>query len=130
MFTWIPIHEEAAKRLLDFKDRSNELVGMKENIVIPIKIERLKTWTRRALETATWLICLGLLVASAVVAAGAALLWFVSGSEVILALGLGSGLRKIGAIAQMQAAAHHRQIDAKAAALDHGDDDVHIRIPG
>ena len=28
MFTWIPIHEEAAKRLLDFKDRNHELVGI------------------------------------------------------------------------------------------------------
>ena len=65
---------------------------MKENIVIPIKIERVKTWTRRALETATWLICLGLLAASAVVAAVAALAWLVSGSEVILTLGLGSSL--------------------------------------
>lgn len=26
MFTWIPIHEETAKRLLDFKDRNHELV--------------------------------------------------------------------------------------------------------
>lgn len=26
MFTWIPIHEEAAKRLLEFKDRNHELV--------------------------------------------------------------------------------------------------------
>lgn len=28
MFTWIPIHEETAKRLLDFKDRSHELVDI------------------------------------------------------------------------------------------------------
>ena len=28
MFTWIPIHEEAAKRLLDYKDRSDELVSI------------------------------------------------------------------------------------------------------
>lgn len=28
MFTWIPIHEEAAKRLLDFKNRSHELVDI------------------------------------------------------------------------------------------------------
>lgn len=28
MFTWIPIHEEAAKRLLDFKDRNHELVDI------------------------------------------------------------------------------------------------------
>lgn len=26
MFTWIPIHEETAKRLLDYRDRSEELV--------------------------------------------------------------------------------------------------------
>jgi MoxR-like ATPase len=28
MFTWIPIHEEAAKRLLDFQHRSQELVAL------------------------------------------------------------------------------------------------------
>ena len=28
MFTWIPIHEEAAKRLLDYKDCSDELVSI------------------------------------------------------------------------------------------------------
>ena len=28
MFTWIPIHEETAKRLLEFKDRSHELVDI------------------------------------------------------------------------------------------------------
>ena len=28
MFTWIPIHEETAKRLLDFKNRSHELVDI------------------------------------------------------------------------------------------------------
>lgn len=66
--------------------------AMKENIVIPIKIERVKTWTRWTLETATWLICLGLLAASAVVAACATLAWLVSGSEEILTLGLVSGL--------------------------------------
>jgi hypothetical protein len=63
-----------------------------ENIVIPIKIERLKLWTRRTLEATTWLICLGLLAASAAVAACAALVWLVSGSEVVLAFGLGGGL--------------------------------------
>jgi hypothetical protein len=26
MFTWIPIHEEATQRLLEYKDRSHELV--------------------------------------------------------------------------------------------------------
>jgi hypothetical protein len=28
MFTWIPIHEEAAKRLLEFKDRQHELIAI------------------------------------------------------------------------------------------------------
>lgn len=28
MFTWIPIHEEAAKRLLEFKDRQSELIDI------------------------------------------------------------------------------------------------------
>ena len=28
MFTWIPIHEESAKRLLEFKDRQNELIAI------------------------------------------------------------------------------------------------------
>ncbi len=65
---------------------------MKENIVIPIKIERVKLWTRLALEATSWLICLGLLAASGVVAGCAALAWLISGSEVILTLGLGSGL--------------------------------------
>lgn len=65
---------------------------MKENIVIPIKIERLKLWTRWTLEATTWLICLGLLASSVVVAACAAFAWLVSGSEVILTLGLGGGL--------------------------------------
>ena len=65
---------------------------MKENIVIPIKIERVKLWARWTLEATSWLICLGLLAASAVVAAFAALVWLISDSEVILTLGLGSGL--------------------------------------
>lgn len=65
---------------------------MKENIVIPIKMERLKLWTRWTLEAATWLICLGLLAAGAGVGAVAALVWLMSGSEVILVLGLGGGL--------------------------------------
>jgi hypothetical protein len=65
---------------------------MKENIVIPIKIERLKLWTRWTLEAASWLISLGLLAASGAVAGLAALVWLVSGSEVFLTLGLGSGL--------------------------------------
>jgi hypothetical protein len=65
---------------------------MKENIVIPIKIERLKIWSRRALEAATWLISLGLLAASLVVAACGTLAWLVSGSEACLATGIGGGL--------------------------------------
>ena len=65
---------------------------MNENIVIPINIERVKTWTRRTLETAGWLICLGLLALSAAVAACGALAWLVSGSEAVLAAGLGGGV--------------------------------------
>ena len=63
-----------------------------DTIVIPVGIGRLKLWTRRALETAGWLICLGLLAASAAVAGGAALVWLVSGSETLLAFGLAGGL--------------------------------------
>ena len=65
---------------------------MKENIVIPIKIERLKLWTRWTLEATSWLICLGLLAASVAVAGCAALAWLVTGSEIILTLGLGGGM--------------------------------------
>jgi hypothetical protein len=65
---------------------------MKENIVIPIKIEKVKLWTRWTLEATSWLICLGLLAAGGVVAACAALAWLVSGSETALLLGLGGGL--------------------------------------
>ncbi len=90
-------------RLLDFTEVSLALhrvgmrqgegrTAMKENIVIPIKIESVKLWTRWTLEATSWLICLGLLAASAAVAGCAALAWLVSGSEVILTLGLGSGL--------------------------------------
>ncbi len=64
----------------------------KENIVIPIKIERVKQWTRWTLEATSWLVCLGLLAASAGVSVVAALTWLVSGSGVILVLGLGGGL--------------------------------------
>ena len=66
--------------------------AMKENIVIPIKIGRVKVWGRRTLETAAWLICLGLLATSAAVAACGALAWLVSGSETVLAAGLGCGV--------------------------------------
>ncbi len=37
-------------------------------------------------------------------------------------------LRKVRAVAEMQPAAHHREIDAQIAALDHRDHDVHVRI--
>ena len=66
--------------------------NMNENIVIPIKTERLRLWTRWMLEASTWLICLGLLAASVAVAACAALAWLVSGSEIIVTLGLGGAL--------------------------------------
>jgi hypothetical protein len=66
--------------------------AMNENIVIPIKIERVKVWGRRTLEAAAWLICLGLLATSAAVAACGALAWLVSGSETVLATGLGGGV--------------------------------------
>ena len=66
--------------------------AMKENIVIPINIERAKVWTRRTLETAGWLICLALLAASVAVAACGALGWLVSGSGTVLAAGLGGGV--------------------------------------
>ena len=65
---------------------------MKENIVIPIKIERVKTWTRWVLEATGWMLCLGLLVTSVAVAGVAALVWLVSGSEGVLTLGVGGSL--------------------------------------
>ena len=69
-----------------------DLSAMKENITIPIKIERLKLWTRWILVATSWLICLGLLAASVAVAGCGALVWLVTGSDVILTLGLGGGL--------------------------------------
>ena len=63
-----------------------------KNIVIPIKIERIKLWARCVLEASTWLICLGLLAGSIAVAAIGTLTWLVSGSEIVLSLGLGSSL--------------------------------------
>jgi len=64
----------------------------KDKIVIPVQIERLKLWTRRTLETAIWLISLGLLAASAGVSGAAMLGWLIFGSETLLALGLCSGI--------------------------------------
>jgi hypothetical protein len=66
--------------------------AMNDNIVIPkVKIEQLKLWLGRALKAATWLICLGLLGLSAAVAGFGALAWLISGSETVLAVGLGGG---------------------------------------
>ncbi len=64
----------------------------KENMVIPLKLEQLKLWARWVIEATTWLVCFGLLAASAGVGTAATLSWLVSGSEVILVLGLGGGL--------------------------------------
>ncbi|HSP41492.1 MAG TPA: hypothetical protein VLO11_01355 [Luteolibacter sp.] len=64
----------------------------KDKIVIPVQLERLKLWTRRTLETMGWLISLGLLAASAVVAGGAAFAWLIRGSDTLLATGLGGGI--------------------------------------
>ncbi len=65
---------------------------MKENIVIPIKIERVKAWIRRGLMASTWLICLGLLATGLGVAGFGALAWLASGSEYVLTLGIVGGL--------------------------------------
>ncbi len=64
----------------------------KDNMVIPIRIERVKQWTRWTLEATSWLVCLGLLSASVGVSAVAALIWLFSGSDVVLVFGLGGGL--------------------------------------
>ena len=66
--------------------------AMKENIVIPIKIERVKVWFRRTLEAVAWLICLGMLATSIAVAACGVLGWLVSGSGTVLAAGLGGAV--------------------------------------
>lgn len=63
-----------------------------DNRVIPINIERLRRWTRWTLEATSSLVCLGLLAFSGVVAGLTGLVWLLSGSEVILTLGMGSGL--------------------------------------
>ena len=66
---------------------------MKEDIVIRRKhLDRLRTWLGRALESAAWLLCLGLLAASVLVPVGAALAWLLSGSGSVLATGLGGGI--------------------------------------
>ena len=65
---------------------------MKENIVIPIKTEQLQLWSRWTLEAAGWLISLGLLATSTVVATIALLAWLVTGSSTLLVLGILSAL--------------------------------------
>ncbi len=65
---------------------------MKENIVIPIQLERMKRWTLWMLEATTWLICFGMLAASAVIAVCAVLAWLVSSSEGYLVFGFGMSL--------------------------------------
>jgi hypothetical protein len=37
-------------------------------------------------------------------------------------------LGKVGTVAQVQTAAHHRKIDAEGTAIDHGGDDIDIGI--
>jgi hypothetical protein len=67
-------------------------VAMKQNIVIPIPIERVKICIRWTLEAAAWLIALGLLAAGVVAAACAALAWLFSGSAAVLATGIIGGV--------------------------------------
>ena len=73
-------------------ESSDARPAMKENIVIPIKIDRLKLWSLWTLEATRWVICLGMLAASAIMAIFAVLAWLVSDSEMVLTLGLASGL--------------------------------------
>ena len=63
-----------------------------DKIVIRVKTERLKLWTRRTLEATGWLISLGLLAASVAVAGFAAIFWLISGSDTLLAIGLGGSI--------------------------------------
>jgi len=66
---------------------------MKEYIEIPrVKVEQAKVWAGRTLAGAAWLICLGLVGVSGLVALGGMLAWLVLGSETILAAGLFGGL--------------------------------------
>lgn len=72
--------------------RGEPASAMKQNIVIPIPIERVKICIRWTLEAATWLITLGLLAAGIVAAACAALAWLFSGSAAVLTIGIGGGV--------------------------------------
>jgi hypothetical protein len=72
--------------------RCDAAFAMKQNIVIPIPIERVKICIRWTLEAATWLITLGLLAAGIVAAACAALAWLFSGSAAVLTIGIGGGV--------------------------------------
>ena len=66
--------------------------AMKNKAEITINTDRSKIWARWTLEAASWLICIGLLAASAGVAGMAGLVWLVSGSTTLLAIGLLGGL--------------------------------------
>jgi hypothetical protein len=63
-----------------------------DKIVIRVPSEPLKRWTRRTLEAAGWLISLGLLAASVAVAGFAGIFWLLSGSDTLLAMGLGGSI--------------------------------------
>lgn len=65
---------------------------MKTNNDIIIKTDKARIWTRWTLEAASWLICFGMLAASAAVAGLAGLVWLLSGSTTLLAIGLLAGL--------------------------------------
>ena len=63
-----------------------------DKIVIPFPLEQAKCWTRRAMETACWLISLGLLAASAGLFAIGVLAWLVTGSELPMVAGFAGAL--------------------------------------
>ena len=66
---------------------------MKEDIVIPRKnIERLRIWSAHALDALAWLICLGMLAASAASVVCGSLAWLVFRSGDWLLVGIGGGI--------------------------------------
>jgi hypothetical protein len=66
---------------------------MKQDIIIRRKhLDRVRVWIGRLLETAAWLLCAGLLVASAVVPVTAAMAWLLSGNGSVLASGVVGGI--------------------------------------
>lgn len=72
--------------------RGDSRSAMKENIVIPIHPERVKRWGLWALEATSWLVCLGMLAAGAVIAVFAVLVWCVSGTDGYLLCGMSVSL--------------------------------------